>query len=90
MMREFGTQMERSELHIDTRSDRKMVAKPYFSSKMWNERRLEKTLFIQRIVRGWFARMRARKKREERDTNELELLQKEEEMRKAEEAKQKD
>ena len=82
--------MERSGIHIDVRTDRKMVAKPYFSSRMWNERRLEKTLFIQRIVRGWFARMRARKLREERDTEAHELLEKEEERRKAEESKQKE
>ena len=90
MMREFGTQMERAGLFLDSREERRMIAKPYFSSRMWNERRLEKTLFIQRIVRGWFARMRARKKREQRDSEQRELLAKEEEMRRAEEAKQKE
>ena len=39
-MREFGTQMERTGIYIDKRSDKKAIAKPYFSSKMWNERRL--------------------------------------------------
>lgn len=31
----------------------------YFNSEMWEQRRNEAALFIQRLTRGWFARKRA-------------------------------
>lgn len=58
MMREMGTQMEKEGLFIDTREDRVVEPKLYFTSEMWEERREEAALFIQRLVRGWFARRR--------------------------------
>ena len=67
-MREFGTQMERRFLWIDKRDDKPMVPKAYFTSQMWDARREEAALFIQRLFRGWLARRRVnnlRKKREE-------------------------
>lgn len=60
MMREFGTQMEREGLYIDTRQDKPMEPQEYFSSELWEERRSDAALFIQRIVRGMLARHRAK------------------------------
>lgn len=37
MMREFGTQMEKPGLFIDTRKDKIIYPKPYFSSEMWKK-----------------------------------------------------
>jgi len=33
----------------------------YFDSDMWHDRRVEAALYIQRLVRGWFSRRRAKK-----------------------------
>jgi hypothetical protein len=33
----------------------------YFDSEMWEDRRNEAALFIQRLTRGWFARKLATK-----------------------------
>lgn len=52
--------MEREGLFIDTRQDKKMSPNPYFHSVYWDIRRDEAALFIQRIVRGMLARMRAK------------------------------
>lgn len=46
MMREFGTQMEKVGLYIDTRNDKIIHPKPYFSSAMWKKQREETTLYI--------------------------------------------
>ena len=46
MMREFGTQMEKVGLFLDTRQDKIIYPKPYFSSEMWKKQREELTLFI--------------------------------------------
>jgi len=46
MMREFGTQMEKPDLYIDTRKDKIIYPKPYFSSEMWKKQRDETTLYI--------------------------------------------
>jgi len=56
MMREFGTQMEKTGLYIDTRKDKIIYPKPYFSSEMWKNQREITTLKIQNHSRGWFAR----------------------------------
>jgi len=90
MMREFGTQMEKEGLHIDTRDDVILSPKPYFSSEMWEKRREEKTLVIQRFVRGWLARTQASDLREHRARREREILEKEEELRRQEEMKHKE
>ena len=52
--------MEREGLFIDTRQDKKMSPNQYFHSVYWDIRRDEAALFIQRIVRGMLARMRAK------------------------------
>lgn len=51
--------MEKEGLFIDTRNDKQMQPFMYFNSDMWEERRNEAALFIQRLTRGWFARKRA-------------------------------
>ena len=37
MMREFGTQMEKTALYIDNRHDKIIYPKVYFSSEMWKK-----------------------------------------------------
>ena len=51
--------MEKEGLFLDTRNDKPMQPFMYFNSDMWQERRNEAALFIQRLTRGWFARKRA-------------------------------
>ncbi len=51
--------MEKEGLFIDTRNDKPMQPFMYFNSDMWEQRRNEAALFIQRLTRGWFARKRA-------------------------------
>ena len=46
MMREFGVQMEKSDLYIDKRKDKIMYPTSYFHSEMWKKQREELTLFI--------------------------------------------
>lgn len=48
--------MEKTGLYIDSRKDKIIYPKPYFSSEMWKKQREEITLFIQCHVRAWFAR----------------------------------
>jgi hypothetical protein len=38
----------------------------YFDSNMWEERRNEAALYIQRLTRGWFARKLANKLRKQK------------------------
>jgi hypothetical protein len=54
----MGTQMEKEGLFLDRRNDKVVEAKMYFTSEMWEERREEAALYVQRLVRGWFARRR--------------------------------
>jgi len=46
MMREFGTQMEKNDIYVDTRKDKIIYPRPYFSSAMWKRQREETTLYI--------------------------------------------
>lgn len=48
--------MEVEGLFVDTRSDRVVEPRFYFHSDMWEQRRNEAALFIQRLTRGMFAR----------------------------------
>jgi hypothetical protein len=56
LRREFGTQMARAGVYIDTRDDRVVVAKPYISSEEMKAVKAEKTLVIQCYWRGFLAR----------------------------------
>ena len=90
MMREFGTQMEKNDIYIDTRKDKIIYPRPYFSSEMWKRQREETTLYIQCQVRGWFARKLANSLRKIRDDKEKELIRRKEELRMEEEKKHKE
>lgn len=77
MMREFGVQMEKPGIYVDTRNDKIIYPRKYVSSAMWNKKREAITLKIQCHVRAWFARRTAnalRKRRADKD-NELENKQ---------------
>ena len=90
MMREFGTQMEKNDIYVDTRKDKIIYPRPYFSSEMWKRQREETTLYIQCQVRGWFARKLANSLRKIRDDKEKELIRRKEELRMEEEKKHKE
>lgn len=89
VMREFGTQVERKGIWIDKREDVEIQAKMYFSSEMWEARREAASLFIQRLVRGWFARKRTAALKKEREDKRKAELAMEEEFRKKEEIRHK-
>jgi len=88
-MREFGTQMERVGIWIDTRTDKEIQPRMYFTSEMWEQRREEAALFIQRLVRGWFARKRTNALKKEKEEKRNEQIRLEEEFRRQEEIKHK-
>lgn len=85
MHREFGTQMEAIGLYIDPRQDKVLIPTKYFDSDEWFSKRLTVVLFLQKMMRGFFARKTKRlykeqeqKKREEKERAEEEERQKEE------------
>jgi hypothetical protein len=78
--------MEREGLFIDIRSDKAMTPHLYFNSELWDIRRDEAALFIQRIIRGMLARMRAKNLLSLKEQNKLIKLSNEEEKRKHDEA----
>lgn len=81
----MGTQMERETLFISKIKDLEVEAQPYFHSNMWEERREEAALYIQRKVRGWRARRRTAKLKQQKEERKREQLAKEEEYRRKEE-----
>lgn len=83
--KEFGTQVERPELWIDTRNDRVVTAQPYFTSEMWKVWREEAAHFIQKMVRGYFARKRTKKLRMEKQKKKEEQIELEKQHRLKEE-----
>jgi len=89
VMREFGTQMERVGISIDTRQDKETQPKMYFTSEMWEERREEASLYIQRMMRGYHGWKRVDGLRKEKKAKEEEQERMEEEFRKNEEIKHK-
>lgn len=60
--------MEKEGIFIDTRTDKIVSPSMYFDSDMWYDRRWEAALFIQRLVRGWFSRRRAKKLKDNKET----------------------
>jgi hypothetical protein len=56
--REFGSQTGDVHLWIDPRDDKPIVPQKYFDSELWLQRRIEATLHIQKMVRGFLARNR--------------------------------
>ena len=69
--------MERTGLWIDTRKDVVMKAEKYFTSEMWMERRELAARYIQKMMRGCFARKRTNKlKREHEEARQKEKEEK--------------
>lgn len=83
--------MEKEGLFIDTRKDKIMQPQMYFDSEMWDDRRWQAALYIQRLTRGWFARRLAKKlknrkmKQFEQEMDDQNLFRKDEEVRHKEE-----
>jgi len=59
-----------------------MTPQLYFNSELWDIRRDEAALFIQRIIRGMLARMRAKNLLTLKEQNKQMKLKNEEEKRK--------
>ena len=85
MMREFHSQTAGPGLVVETRNDLVVEAKPYFTSEMWMRQREERTLYLQRMVRGWLARRLAKQERKLRDEKLHDNAEKQEELRKKDE-----
>lgn len=47
----------------------------YFDSDMWYDRRREAVLYIQRLVRGWFARRRSKKLKKIKEDQYLQQME---------------
>ncbi len=88
-MREFGTQMERVGIFVDQREDKDLQPKMYFTGEMWEERREEACLYIQRMMRGYHGWKRVHGLRKEKKEKQEEQERMEEEFRKNEEIKHK-
>jgi CHAT domain-containing protein len=85
MNREFGTQMESIGLFIDPRNDKVMTSTKYFDADEWEGKLLSVILYLQKMMRGFFARKtkrlykeQERKKQEEKESVEEEERRKEE------------
>lgn len=73
--KEYGTQVERPELWIDTRKDKVVIPQPYFTSEMWMMRREAAAHFIQKMIRGYFARKRTKKLKQEKQKKKEEQIE---------------
>lgn len=82
--------MSSRQVYIDSRQDKPMVARQYFTSEMWKERRQEAALFIQRLVRSMLARHKTDQLRQQKLAQINSQLEKEEEFRQAEEKRHKE
>jgi hypothetical protein len=89
VLREFGVQMERQGVWVDQREDKEVQSRKYFNSEMWDQRRDCAALYVQRLVRGWFARKRTNALKKAKFEKKEEQLRSEEEFRKTEEVKHK-
>ena len=59
--REFGCQTAKeNELFIDERNDKVIVPGRYFDSNLWMKRRIQATIYIQKVARRYLARKRMR------------------------------
>ena len=79
--------MEKEGLFIDARTDKNVRPNMYFDSEMWEQRRNQAALFIQRLTKGWFARKLAAKLRRQKyekiqkEVEEDQAFRKQEEIR---------
>lgn len=81
--------MEKEGLFIDVRTDKQVRPTLYFDSDMWEQRRNEAALYIQRLTRGWFARKLANKLRKQKYDKIQREIEEEENFRKNEEIRHK-
>ena len=65
--REAGSQTLRPDLFIDKTYDKVMTPKRYFHSELWLKRRIFAAQFIQKMVRGYFARKRMKRIKDLKD-----------------------
>ena len=91
MNREFGTQMESIELYIDPRNDKIMKPTKYFDADEWEGKLLSIVLYLQKMMRGYFARKtkklykdQEKKKQDEKEEAEDDERRKEESRNKRE------
>jgi hypothetical protein len=89
MNREFGTQMECLGLYIDPRVDKIMTAKPYFDHKEWGFQLEQVVIYLQKMMRGFFARKKKREYKEAERKKKQDKENAEEEERRKEEIKNK-
>ena len=79
MYREFGTQMSYVGLYVDDRQDKVKVAREYFDHEQWKDRKEKTVKYLQKMMRGFFARKQCKKLRKERDDENNLLDEKEDE-----------
>ena len=83
--REFGTQMAYVGLYIDNRQDKELKVTQYFTADKWEEKRNNTVIYLQKMMRGFFARKTCRELRKEKEDEVKQQEQKEEEERKEQE-----
>ena len=76
-IREQSTQMAREDYYDDGKEDYDLAPRPYFDSNQWSKFIEQKTIIIQCYTRGWFARRRAQRLREELETRKQFILEQE-------------
>ncbi|MCQ2819353.1 MAG: hypothetical protein MJ252_18985 [archaeon] len=90
MHREFGTQMSYIGLYIDNRQDKIRKPRKYFEAEQWENKRDATVKYLQKMMRGFFARKTCKQLRKERDDEKAEIERKEEELRQKQEKKNKE
>ena len=90
MNREFGTQMSYVGLYVDTRQDKEIKPRKYFCADDWEQKRKETVIYLQKMMRGFFARKTCKQLRKERDDEKKEQERIEEEKRQQQEKKNKE
>ena len=81
--REYGTQMERIDIRLDSKNDKVITSKKYFTSEQLLALKISKCIFIQRCWRGYMARSLAYRIRQrnidldkqEKDEKERKILE---------------
>ena len=89
MNREFGTQMAYVGLYIDSRQDKELKPTTYFCADDWESKRNDTVKYLQKMMRGFFARKTCSELRRERDNERKEMERIEEEKRQEQEQKNK-
>ena len=87
MTREFGTQMAYVGLYIDTRQDKEIGPTEYFTSEKWEEKKINTVRYLQKMMRGFFARKTCRELKKAREEEKKQIEIQEEEEHKKNEAK---